>query len=44
MIPDEIMRELAERNPAKIALLVVDGLGGLPHDGRTELEAADIPR
>ncbi len=43
MIPDEILRELIEQNGAKIVLLVADGLGGVPHDGRTELEAADIP-
>ena len=43
MIPDEVLRELTEQNPAKIVLLVADGLGGLPHEGRTELEAADIP-
>jgi len=43
MIPDGILRELTEQNAAKIVLLVADGLGGVPHDGRTELEAADIP-
>jgi 2,3-bisphosphoglycerate-independent phosphoglycerate mutase len=43
MIPDEILRELTEQNAAKIVLLVADGLGGVPHEGRTELEAADIP-
>ena len=43
MIPDEVMRELTEQNAAKIVLLVADGLGGVPHEGRTELEAADIP-
>ena len=43
MIPDEVLRELTEQNAAKIVLLVADGLGGVPQDGRTELEAADIP-
>jgi len=43
MIPDGILRELTEQNAAKIVLLVADGLGGVPHEGRTELEAADIP-
>jgi 2,3-bisphosphoglycerate-independent phosphoglycerate mutase len=43
MIPDAVLRELAEQNAAKIVLLVADGLGGVPHEGRTELEAADIP-
>jgi 2,3-bisphosphoglycerate-independent phosphoglycerate mutase len=39
------MRELSVKTDSKIALLVVDGLGGLPMDpyGRTELEAADTP-
>jgi 2,3-bisphosphoglycerate-independent phosphoglycerate mutase len=43
MIPDKALRELVQQNAAKIVLLVADGLGGVPHDGRTELEAADIP-
>ena len=43
MIPEEVMRSLSQRTPSKIALLVIDGLGGVPHEGRTELEAADIP-
>lgn len=43
MVPEEIMKSLSIRNEAKIVLLVIDGLGGLPIDGRTELEAADMP-
>jgi 2,3-bisphosphoglycerate-independent phosphoglycerate mutase len=41
----DLMRELSVKTDSKIALLVVDGLGGLPMDpyGRTELEAADTP-
>jgi 2,3-bisphosphoglycerate-independent phosphoglycerate mutase len=41
----ELMRELAQAGDTKIVLLVLDGLGGLPHPdtGRTELEAAYTP-
>src|SRR5262245_47753876 len=41
----ELARELAQGNDSKIVLLVLDGLGGLPHHetGRTELETAYIP-
>src|SRR3972149_6599484 len=43
MISEEVIRALAQRTPSKIVLLVIDGLGGIPHNGRTELEASDIP-
>src|SRR3990172_3657452 len=41
----DLARQLTVENDTKILLLVIDGLGGLPHPetGRTELEAADIP-
>ncbi len=41
----DVVRELAEKNDAKIVLLVMDGLGGLPREpgGRTELETAATP-
>ncbi len=41
----DLLRELTVENPSKIVLLVMDGLGGLPHPetGRTELETAHIP-
>jgi 2,3-bisphosphoglycerate-independent phosphoglycerate mutase len=41
----ELMRELAKAEGGKIILLVMDGLGGLPHPqtGRTELETAKTP-
>jgi 2,3-bisphosphoglycerate-independent phosphoglycerate mutase len=45
----DLMQELQIRNQTKIVQLVMDGLGGLPqqepgpHQGRTELEAADTP-
>jgi 2,3-bisphosphoglycerate-independent phosphoglycerate mutase len=43
MIPQEIIRSLAHRSPTKIVQIVIDGLGGLTYEGRTELEAADCP-
>jgi len=41
----DLLRQLAVPNDSKIVLIVVDGLGGLPHPdtGRSELEVADIP-
>jgi 2,3-bisphosphoglycerate-independent phosphoglycerate mutase len=40
-----LMRELSVKTPAKIVMVVLDGLGGLPHPttGKTELESAAIP-
>jgi 2,3-bisphosphoglycerate-independent phosphoglycerate mutase len=38
-----IVRDLVIKNKTKIIMLVMDGLGGLPLEGRTELEAADTP-
>ena len=45
MISAEILGGLAIRNNARIVLLVLDGLGGLPDEvtGKTELEAARTP-
>ena len=39
----EIIRELIQPNDSKIVLCVLDGLGGLPLNGKTELEAASTP-
>ncbi len=41
----DLMKELSITSPAKIVLLVIDGLGGLPLDssGKTELETARTP-
>lgn len=41
----DLMKELSITSPTKIVLLVIDGLGGLPHDnsGLTELETACTP-
>lgn len=45
MIGFEHMRKISRTSPSKIALLIVDGLGGLPHPetGKTELESATKP-
>jgi 2,3-bisphosphoglycerate-independent phosphoglycerate mutase len=40
----ELLRALKQPSSEKIVLLVMDGLGGLPKNGRTELETADTPR
>jgi 2,3-bisphosphoglycerate-independent phosphoglycerate mutase len=41
----ELIREIATPSPSKIVLLVIDGLGGLPHPktAKTELETANTP-
>jgi len=41
----ELIKELARTSPAKIVLIIIDGLGGLPHPetGKTELETANTP-
>jgi len=40
----DLLERLATKNDKKILLVVLDGLGGLPHKGKTELESASIPR
>src|SRR5579859_3447555 len=42
---ESVLREVVAPNQSKIVLMVLDGLGGLPHPEtrRTELETADIP-
>jgi len=40
---DGIISELCLQTDSKIVLLVMDGLGDLPRNGRTPLEAADTP-
>lgn len=40
---EELARELSQQTPSKIILLVMDGVGGLPVNGRTELETARKP-
>jgi 2,3-bisphosphoglycerate-independent phosphoglycerate mutase len=45
MIGLEQIKEIARPTPSRIVLLVIDGLGGLPHPetGKTELESAKTP-
>ncbi|MBM3312497.1 MAG: 2,3-bisphosphoglycerate-independent phosphoglycerate mutase, partial [Candidatus Aminicenantes bacterium] len=38
---EELAKELSVPTESKIVLLVIDGLGGLPRNGKTELEAAE---
>lgn len=38
-----VMRSLIQKNETKIALIVLDGVGGLPVNGKTELELANKP-
>lgn len=39
----DLIKPLVQKNNSKIILVVLDGLGGLPVNGRTELEAANTP-
>ena len=39
----DLVSKLVEKNSSKIVLCVLDGLGGLPVDGKTELEVARTP-
>ncbi len=43
ILPEEVLRSLAIQTDSKLVLVVIDGLGGLPVRGKTELEAAKIP-
>jgi 2,3-bisphosphoglycerate-independent phosphoglycerate mutase len=40
---EDLARELSQQTDSKIVLFVMDGVGGLPADGRSELEAARKP-
>ena len=40
---EELLRKISIENEKKMVLLVLDGLGGLPLKGRTELETARTP-
>jgi 2,3-bisphosphoglycerate-independent phosphoglycerate mutase len=39
----KLIKDLIQKNNTKIFLIVLDGLGGLPMQGKTELEAANKP-
>lgn len=39
----ELVKGLIQKNSSKIILVVLDGLGGLPVNGKTELESAKTP-
>ena len=45
MVDLELIKTISRSSPSKIVLLVIDGLGGLPHPdtGKTELETASTP-
>ncbi len=43
MLNLNLLKRLTKTTPSKIILLVMDGLGGLPIEGKTELEHASIP-
>src|SRR4030066_871537 len=44
VLPEEVLRSLAIQTDSKLILVVIDGLGGLPVRGKTELEAAKISK
>lgn len=39
----KLIKDLIQKNNTKIIFIVLDGLGGLPVNGKTELESADTP-
>ena len=43
MVMQKIIRNLIQENSSKIILVVLDGLGGVPVNGKTELETAYTP-
>jgi len=43
MTHEEVVRSLVMQTESKLLMVVIDGIGGLPVHGRTELEAAKIP-
>jgi len=43
MVPEEVLQSLVVQTESKLLMVVIDGIGGLPIRGKTELEAAKIP-
>lgn len=43
MLEEKIFNSLIIQNDSKLVLVVIDGMGGLPLNRKTELEAANIP-
>jgi len=43
MVSESVIKEISIKTDSKILLLVIDGVGGLPLDGKTELEKAETP-
>jgi len=43
MIPDKILQSLVVQTESKLVMVVIDGIGGLPVRGKTELETAKTP-
>ncbi len=43
MVPEKILHSLVVQTDSKLVMVVIDGLGGLPVRGKTELETARIP-
>ncbi|MBM4278308.1 MAG: 2,3-bisphosphoglycerate-independent phosphoglycerate mutase [Deltaproteobacteria bacterium] len=43
MTKEEVLQSLAIETDSKLIMTVIDGIGGLPVRGKTELEAAKIP-
>ncbi len=43
MVPDKILQSLVVQTESKLVMVVMDGIGGLPIQGKTELEAAKTP-
>ncbi len=43
MVSESIFKEISVKTDSKILLLVLDGVGGLPRDGETEMERAKTP-
>ena len=43
IVMQKLIKNLIQKNNSRIILVVLDGLGGLPVNGKTELEAASTP-